>query len=32
MTWINRLRLFGGLLGVVLLVAVLTLIFNQRQT
>jgi multidrug resistance efflux pump len=32
MTWTNRLRLFGGLLGVVLLVAVLTLIFNQRQT
>ena len=32
MTWINRLRLFAGLLGVVLIVAVLTLIFNQRQT
>lgn len=32
MTWINRLRLFGGVLGVMLLVAVLTLIFNQRQT
>lgn len=32
MTWINRLRLFGGLLGVVLLVFALTLIFNQRQT
>jgi len=32
MTWINRLRLFGGVIGVVLLVAVLTLIFNQRQT
>jgi multidrug resistance efflux pump len=32
MTWINRLRLFGGILGVVLIVAVLTLIFNQRQT
>jgi multidrug efflux pump subunit AcrA (membrane-fusion protein) len=31
MTWVNRLRLFGGLLGVLLLVAVLTLIFNQRQ-
>jgi multidrug resistance efflux pump len=30
-TWINRLRLLAGLLGVVLLVAVLTLIFNQRQ-
>lgn len=32
MTWINRLRLFGGLVAVLLLVAVLTLIFNQRQT
>lgn len=32
MTWINRLRLFGGLIGVVVLVAGLTLIFNQRQT
>lgn len=32
MTWTNRIRLLGGLLGVVLLVAVLTLVFNQRQT
>jgi multidrug resistance efflux pump len=32
MTWINRLRLLGGLIGVLLIVAVLTLIFNQRQT
>lgn len=32
MTWINRLRLLGGLLGVIFLVAGLTLIFNQRQT
>lgn len=32
MTWINRLRLFGGLLGILVLVAALTLIFNQRQT
>lgn len=32
MTWINRLRLLAGLLGVLLVVAVLTLIFNQRQT
>jgi multidrug resistance efflux pump len=32
MTWINRLRLFGGILGVLLIVAVLALIFNQRQT
>ncbi len=32
MTWVNRLRLLAGLLGVLLLVAILTLIFNQRQT
>ena len=32
MTWVNRLRLLGGLLGITLLVAVLTLVFNQRQT
>jgi multidrug resistance efflux pump len=32
MTWTNRLRLLGGLLGVLVLVAVLTIIFNQRQT
>ena len=32
MTWTNRLRLFGGILGVLLIVAALTLIFNQRQT
>lgn len=32
MTWTNRLRLLGGLLGVVALVAVLTIVFNQRQT
>ena len=32
MTWVNRLRLLGGLIGVLLLVAVLTLVFNQRQT
>jgi len=32
MTWTNRLRLLGGLLGVFALVAVLTIIFNQRQT
>jgi len=32
MTWTNRLRLLGGLLGVLALVAVLTIIFNQRQT
>lgn len=32
MTWMNRLRLFGGVLGVVVLVAALTLVFNQRQT
>ena len=32
MTWTNRLRLLGGLLGVLALVAVLTIVFNQRQT
>ena len=32
MTWTNRLRLLGGLVGVFALVAALTLIFNQRQT
>lgn len=32
MTWTNRLRLLGGVLGIFLLVAVLTLVFNQRQT
>jgi len=31
MTWTNRLRLFAGVLGVVVLVAALTIIFNQRQ-
>lgn len=31
MTWANRLRLFAGVLGVVLLVGALTLVFNQRQ-
>lgn len=32
MTWTNRIRLLAGLLGVVALVAVLTVVFNQRQT
>jgi multidrug efflux pump subunit AcrA (membrane-fusion protein) len=32
MTWINRIRLLTGLLGVFALVAALTLVFNQRQT
>lgn len=32
MTWTNRLRLLGGLLAVLALVAVLTLIFNHRQS
>ena len=32
MTWTNRLRLFGGLLAVLVLVAILTLVFNHRQT
>jgi multidrug resistance efflux pump len=31
MTWINRLKLLTGLLGVVGLVALLTVVFNQRQ-
>lgn len=31
MTWTNRLRLFGGMFVVLVLVAVLTLVFNQRQ-
>jgi multidrug resistance efflux pump len=32
MTWTNRFRLLAGLIGVFALVAVLTIIFNQRQT
>ena len=32
MTWTNRFRLFGGLLAVLALVAVLTIVFNHRQT
>lgn len=32
MTWVNRIRLFAGLVGVLILVALLTLVFNQRQT
>ena len=32
MTWTNRFRLFGGLLAVLVLVGVLTLVFNHRQT
>ncbi|WP_210479856.1 HlyD family efflux transporter periplasmic adaptor subunit [Naasia sp. SYSU D00948] len=31
MTWRNRLKLFGGLVGVVALVAALTVLFNQRH-
>jgi biotin carboxyl carrier protein len=31
MTWINRLKLLGGLIAVVALVGVFTLVFNQRQ-
>ncbi|ANP73362.1 HlyD family efflux transporter periplasmic adaptor subunit [Cryobacterium arcticum] len=31
MTWTNRFKLFFGLIGVVGVVAVLTLVFNQRQ-
>jgi hypothetical protein len=32
MTWTNRLRLLAGLVGVLVLVAVLTVVYNQRQT
>jgi multidrug resistance efflux pump len=32
MTWTNRLRLTAGILAVLLLVAVLTVVFNQRQS
>lgn len=32
MTWTNRFRLFGGLLAVLALIAVLTMVFNHRQT
>lgn len=32
MTWTNRFRLLGGLLAVFVLVAILTLVFNHRQT
>ncbi len=32
MTWTNRFRFLAGLIGVFVLVAVLTVIFNQRQT
>lgn len=32
MTWTQRLRLFGGMLAVLALTAVLVLVFNQRQS
>lgn len=32
MTWINRLKLWGGILGVAALVFALTVLFNQRQS
>jgi len=32
MTWSNRLRLYGGLVLVIALVAALTLVFNQRRS
>lgn len=32
MTWTNRFRLWGGLLATLVVVAALTLVFNQRQT
>ncbi|GAA2180690.1 hypothetical protein GCM10009785_12590 [Brooklawnia cerclae] len=31
MTWANRLRLFVGIVGVMVLVSALTVVFNQRQ-
>lgn len=31
MTWTNRLRLWGGTLTVIVVVALLTILFNQRQ-
>jgi len=31
MTWINRLKLWGGILGIAALVFALTVLFNQRQ-
>ena len=31
MTWTQRLRLFGGIVAVLALTAVLMLVFNQRQ-
>lgn len=31
MTWKNRIKLFTGLIGVFVLVAALTIVFNQRQ-
>ncbi|MFT3861228.1 HlyD family efflux transporter periplasmic adaptor subunit [Micropruina sp.] len=32
MTWINRLKLWGGILGIAALVFALTVLFNQRQS
>lgn len=32
MTWINRLKLWGGILGIAALVFALTVVFNQRQS
>ncbi|NII41371.1 multidrug resistance efflux pump [Curtobacterium flaccumfaciens] len=32
MTWTNRLRLYGGILVVLVVVAACTLVFNQRQS
>ncbi len=31
MTWMNRLRLYGSIIAVLLVAALLTLLFNQRQ-
>ena len=32
MTWINRLKLWGGIVGIAALVFALTVVFNQRQS
>ncbi|MFT3970171.1 MAG: biotin/lipoyl-binding protein [Micropruina sp.] len=32
MTWINRLKLWGGILGIAALIFALTVLFNQRQS
>ena len=32
MTWINRLKLWGGILGIAAVVFALTVLYNQRQS